>query len=300
MRASFQRWVLTALAILIAGALAAPILAEDDANKNTARKKKPAQSEALDATKPVPPKKTDTPESGDKSKTPKKKAAPGVTVLIEGWQPPRNAADYPPGVTALGPEPAGERPKVWVRVPLGPPPPKTAETEDEQAEQPGQDLTEDPATAVARRRTRAKKDGEERPRETVGPSLEEQQQVFGELPLPGGTPLSTLSGWQPTSAYPDRDPANPYPWQPVTWSTPTFDTHWQPTNAYDPGDLTKPYRWNRVTWPSFIIDPTWTPTDVWGRQLGFPEPLPPAGEAETQDTSTPPPGGSSDASEDTP
>lgn len=211
----------------------------------------------------------------------------GVTVLVKPWKDPKGARDFPPGVTVLSPIPTGTstRPVVRVLVPL-PQDDSSAGAEsavDENAPPEGQDLLKAPAErlkeqADAERRRRAASGAEvaEGPRDALGPSLREQVQNLPGPPHPGGDPTSPNSSWTPVDAWPDRDEANPYPWNPAVFSRRILNPHWEAQSSWAPRDPGTPYPWNPSSFSTHLFDPVWQPSDSWGRRLASreePEPV---------------------------
>ena len=182
----------------------------------------------------------------------------GVTVLVPRRDSEDRASAYPEGVTVLGPDRTNpDGPRIRVRLEPGAPAPELPELEELPP-------PADPATGTSLGPTGTQEGG------TIGPNVGEQQEAFREPPRTGGSLLPQYVGWVPESAYPDGDPANPYPWNPSTWIEPVFDNIWRPTSTWPEGQDLR--NWSPVTWMTPSIDYVWRPEDAWGRSLGIPAP----------------------------
>lgn len=213
----------------------------------------------------------------------------GLTVLVPGWVPPADPRGFPTGITVLrGPAPArpeaDQRTRSEVSIVVVPSPPagELAGPPKPEAAEEGFDLVDEAERLQP---------GEEDPPESMSPTAEQQLAAFPREASPGGSPIPSWIGWQPTEAYADRDPGKPYPWNPAEFDEPWEGARWEPEEAFPQRDPRRPYPWNPADPPRVSGSSVWQPTDAWGRQMGRSEviipwrdrsqdgPEPPAGAA---------------------
>jgi hypothetical protein len=192
--------------------------------------------------------------------------AKGVTVLVPGWVPPADPRSFPAGITVLGtpreneatPEEPSRSEVSIIVVPRIPVPGEQAQDTPSESEE-AFDLLREPERVQP---------GQEQPPETIGPSAGQQLDAFPRDAQRGGSPLPAYSGWQPTSAYPDRSSEEPYPWNPAEFSGLADFSVWEPESAFPERDPRQPYPWNAADPPRVSGDAVWEPSDAWGRKLG--------------------------------
>jgi hypothetical protein len=218
---------------------------------------------------------------------PSSREAKGVTVLVPGWVPPADPRSFPAGITVLGKPPEdGATPEGPSRsevsivvVPRIPPPGEEAQETPSEAEE-AFDLVREPERLQP---------GQEQPPETMGPSAEQQLAAFPREAQQGGSPVPAYSGWQPTSAYPDRSSEEPYPWNPAEFSGLADFSVWEPESAFPARDPRRPYPWNPANPPKVSANAVWEPTDTWGRKLGRAEVITPwRSESDAEDAESAP------------
>ncbi len=242
---------------LLGLALAAgPAIAQEDSTKDRGSKEETKQdakagSQPADAPKKAPAKPNERPkELLDPRDFPE-----GLTVLAPRGDAAEGAQSFPEGVTVLGPgRPAPDGPRIRVRVEPGAPSPDLPDLDELPP-------PEDPARGTSLGPTGTQEGG------TIGPNVGEQQEAFREPPRAGGNLLPPYVGWTPEDAYPDRDIANPYPWNPSSWIEPVFENTWQPRSTWPEGQDQR--NWSPVSWIQPSIDYSWQPEDAWGRSLGI-------------------------------
>jgi hypothetical protein len=249
---------LVAMALLVAAPLAPAVLAQQ-------------QDEAERDSPPAAPAEEAGAAEGDDAPGER-----GVRVLVDRDEEPVDAGAFPAGVTVLGERPGAADIDGFPEgvSPLGgdaaPGQPGGKRSVIRFRRDPVLDLPEVPDVDLG---PGLEPDLGPAPREagrTIGPNIAEQQEAFGQPPRPAALVPPPSTSWQPQHAFPERDPARPYPWNPAEWWPSIFDNTWEPDPAWPRAQDRR--NWSPSRWIETPFDPTWTPRDAWNRTLGIADP----------------------------